>query len=476
VTVVEADRIVAGTTGYTTAKLTAQHTLIYDRLRSLFGPEAARWYARSQQDAVEHVGRLADELGIDCDLERLPAHTYVTDPDQVPQIRAEVAAAEEAGLPASLVTGTGLPFGVAAAIRVADQAQFHPRRFLLALARALVDRGGRIVERTRVVGLDEGAPCRLTTESGRTITARDVVVATHYPVFDRAGLFARLSPHRELVVAGPIPADADPRGMYLTTEQNTRSVRTAPYPDGRRLLIVTGESAKPGVGSTSERFERLAAWTREHFPAVELTYHWAAQDNQTTDGVPYIGRFHPGSRHVWVATGFGGWGMSNGVLAGRLLAARIAGDEPPWAGLYDPRRLHARAEAGALLRNNLEVAGHFVGDRLRETADRLHAVAERLPLVGDRPRRGSHVDSVDEIALDSGAIVRIGGKRCAVYRAPDGTVQAVSATCTHLGCLVAFNDAERSWDCPCHGSRFATDGSVLHGPATRPLEPRDVAG
>ena len=281
----------------------------------------------------------------------------------------------------------------------------------------------------------------------------DVVVATHYPVFDRALLFSRLEPRRELVVAAVLDADRAPRGMYITPEQHTRSVRTAPYGDGRRLLIVTGESSAPGSENAAERFVRLAAWTHEHFPTAEIAYRWATQDNDTTDRLPYVGHFHPGARHVFVATGFGGWGLSNGVMSGRLLTDLITGAEPPpWADLFDPRRLNPLREAPALLKLQLSVAGHFVGDRLRP----------------------SHVGSVAEIAPGDGAVVRVGGQRCAVYRDESGTAHAVSARCTHLGCLVRFNEAETAWECPCHGSRFAVDGSVLQGPATRPLAPRDL--
>jgi glycine/D-amino acid oxidase-like deaminating enzyme/nitrite reductase/ring-hydroxylating ferredoxin subunit len=452
VAVVEADRIVAGTTGYTTAKLTAQHSLIYDRLRSTFNVETARRYAASQLDAIDRVAAVTTELGIDCDLERLPAYTYVTSAGQVEQIRAEVDAAIAAGLPASLVTDTALPFEVAAAIRVDDQAQFHPRRYLLALAEDLTRRGGRVFERTRITGLDEGEPCRLTTEAGAIVTAREVVVATHYPIFDRAALFTRLVPRRELVVAAPIAAADDPGGMYLTTEDNTRSVRTAPWRDGQRLLIITGEHFKPGTDGVDERWRRLAEWSLAHFNTDGLAYHWAAQDNTTADTMPYVGRFHPGAEHVWVATGFNAWGMSNGVMAGRLLAALICGETLPWADIYDPRRIHPTMEAGTFLKANLTVAGHFIGDRLRP----------------------SHLDSPDDLPAGAGAIMRIAGQRCAVYRDSSGDLHAVSATCTHLGCTVAFNDAEQTWDCPCHGSRFAPDGSVLHGPATEPLASRPL--
>lgn len=447
VALLEADRIVTGTTGYTTAKLSSLHTLIYAQLRKSLGAEAARRYAESQQDAVEHVARVVEELGIDCDLERLPGFTYVEGQGRVDEIRAEVDAATEAGLPASFVTETDLPFPVAAAIRVEEQAQFHPRKYLLALAEDLTRSGGRIYERTRVVGLREGGTCRVTSERGATVTARNVVVATHYPVFDRAVLFTRLSPRRELVVAAALPSDADPKGIYITPEQSSRSVRTTPYRDGHRLLIVTGEMFTPGDGDVTERFARLVGWTQERFPGVEIAYRWAAQDNHTTDQVPYIGPLHIAAKSVYVAAGFGGWGMSNGVLAGRLLAAAVTGEAPEWAQLYDPRRLNLVREAGPLLSAQVKVARHFVGDRLCS----------------------SHVDSLDDIPAGSGAVLRIEGEQRAVFRDTAGGLHALSARCTHLGCIVQFNDAESAWECPCHGSRFGIDGQVLHGPANRPL-------
>jgi glycine/D-amino acid oxidase-like deaminating enzyme/nitrite reductase/ring-hydroxylating ferredoxin subunit len=452
VAVLEADRIAAGVTGHTTAKLSALHTLRYARLRDQRGPEAARLYARSQSEAVRRVAEVAAELGADCDFETVPAYTYAETEDTAAQAEAEAEAAREAGLPATFVTDTELPFPVAGAVRVADQAQFHPRKYLLALAADLTARGGRVFEHTRVTGLHDGEPCRVTTGDGARVTARDVVVATHYPVFDRALLFARLEPRRELVVAGPVPADLAPTGMYLTPDHGTRSVRTAPLAGGQRLLIVTGEHLLPGGASTEERFTRLTAWTREHFPGFSPTHRWAAQDNDTTDGVPFVGPFHPGSRHVYVATGFGGWGMSNGVMAGALLAAHITGrDLPPWAGLYDPRRFGPLREAPTLLKVQATVARHFVGDRLRAPSG----------------------EAVARIAPGGGAVVRVDGRHCAVHRDESGKLHAVSARCTHLGCLVRFNDAERTWDCPCHGSRFDVTGEVLQGPAVRPLERRE---
>lgn len=452
VALVEADRIVGGVTGYTTAKLSSLHTLIYSKLRKTHSAEAARLYAQSQQDAIETVAAVSDELGIDCELERLPAFTYVESPEQVEQINAEVEAAGDAGLAASFTTETGLPFDVAGAIRVEEQAQFHPRKYLLALADDIVAHGGRIYEGTRVSGLDEGQPCRVTTEAGNTVSARDVVVATHYPIFDRAMQFARLEPRREVVVAAVLPPERDPHGMYITPEQNMRSVRTAPYGDDR-LLIVTGEKFTPGTADVTQRYRDLVSWTTERFPGTEIVLRWAAQDNTTTDQVPFVGPLHPRAKNVYVASGFAGWGMSNGVMSGRLLAGHVLGSPPPWAGLYDPRRLQPVREAPSFLKLQAKVAKHFVGDRLRS------------------PR----VESVDDLEPGTGALVRVGGERCAVYKDPAGAVHAVSARCTHLGCLVQFNDAETAWECPCHGSRFDIDGAVIQGPANRPLERRDTS-
>ncbi|MGX1563342.1 FAD-dependent oxidoreductase [Streptomyces sp. NPDC055506] len=451
VAVLEAGRVAAGVTGHTTAKVTALHTLVYDKLRRTRGPEGARLYARSQSEAIERAAGIVEELGIDCEWESRSAYTYACDAGRVDELRAEARAAAEAGLPASFVTETGLPFPVAGAVRVTGQAQFHPRRYLLALASDLAEHGGRIYEDTAVLGLDEGEPCRLSTTTGATVRARDVVVATHYPIFDRALLFARLSPRRELVVAGTIPADRDPDGMFITPDEGIRSVRTAPHEGDRRLLIVTGEHFTPGTGDPRARFEHLTAWARDHFPDLDVTHRWATQDIDPTDTVPMVGPLHPGARHAYVATGFGGWGMSGGMMAGRLLTARIMGEECAWSGLYDPRRLRpAVREAPSFLKTQAKVAGHFVGDRLRP------------------------VPPVEALPPGEGAVVRADGHRLAVYRDDDGSLHAVSARCTHLGCLVAFNGAERAWECPCHGSRFDTDGKVIQGPATKPLEQRDI--
>ncbi|MFE9133225.1 FAD-dependent oxidoreductase [Streptomyces sp. NPDC007355] len=414
VVVLEAGRIAAGVTGHTTGKLTSLHGMIYERLRRRHDAEAAALYADAQEGALREVVRLCEELGVDAEIERRPAYTYTLDQDRAGDIGAEAAAAAAAGLRATTVTDTGLPYPVAAAVRVDGQLQFHPRRFLLGLADDLAAHGGRIHEGTRATGLHEGADCRLTVEGGITVHARDAVLATHFPLRCHTTLLMRLSLRRELVVAAAVEERHAPHGMYLTPEQDTRSVRTAPLPDGRRLLIVAGEGFEPGSGGVRARYERLEAWAREQLPGfaeAPRIHRWAAQDVHTADGLPCIGHEHPDTEHVYVATGFGGWGLSNGVAAGRLLTAHLTGaPRPAWTELVDPRRRLPARELPEVARHQATVARHFMEGRRA-------------------------------------------GRRC-----------------THMGCELGFDEAEQTWECPCHGSRFAQDGRVLQGPATRPLD------
>ncbi|MFF9909240.1 FAD-dependent oxidoreductase [Streptomyces sp. NPDC013457] len=456
VVVLEADRLAGGVTGHTTGKVTALHTAVYDTLRTKHGEEAARLYATSQSAAMRRVVEVAEELGVDCSLERRPAFTYCEGPDGTDALRAEAEAARAAGLDASFVTETGLPYPVAGAVRVEDQAQFHPVAYLRGLVDGLLARGVRLYENTRVTGVRGGEPCRVTTASGVGVSARHVVVATHHPLFDHALLATRLTQHRDLVIAGPLPTGQDPGGMYITEEGGKRSVRTAPLADGARLLIVTGEAFTPGGGEDTEAgYARLTAWTAERFPGVGITHRWAAQDNSSTDTLPLIGGLPTAGKNVYVATGFAGWGMTGGVLAGRLIASLVTGGREPWAALYDPARIGpALRSAPALLKTQWDTGKHFVKDRLETLGDGTNG-------------------PVDELRAGEGTVVRAGGGPCAVHRDDRGELHAVSAVCTHMRCLVAFNNAERTWECPCHGSRFGIDGEILQGPALKPLERRD---
>jgi glycine/D-amino acid oxidase-like deaminating enzyme/nitrite reductase/ring-hydroxylating ferredoxin subunit len=451
VVVVEMDRVAAGVTAYTTGKVTSLHGLHYTQVRSRFGADGARTYAEANEGALALIARLVRDGDIDCDFRRKPNVVYTEDPAERDRVRDEVEAARAAGLDASYTEQTDLPWPVAGAVRVGDQAEFHARRYLLTLAGEVHGDGGAIHERTRAVSVDDGEPCRVVTDRGEVI-AGDVIVATHYPMLDRGLFFARLSPERSYALAcrvrGPLP-----QAMYLSTESPAHSVRTAPL-DGEELLLVGGESHKTGQGGdTAERYRRLEAWARERFDVEEVLYRWSTQDAMPADGVPYVGLVSPVSRHVWTGTGYRKWGITNGTAAAMILADAIEGRGNPWASTFDANRFKPLAAAPTLLKENLNVGAHFVGDRLASPDG----------------------ESLEDLARGEGGIVVVDGERSAAYRDEDGTVHVLSPTCTHLGCFVTWNRAERSWDCPCHGSRFdAVDGHVIQGPAVHDLERRDL--
>ena len=450
VVVVEAGRIAEGVSGYTTAKVSVGHNLVYADLADRFDAQTAESYAHSQNEALVWLCETVEREGIDCDLERCPGLVYTESADERESIEQEVDAARAAGLPVELTTSSPLPYDIVAGVQYADQAQFHPRRYLLALAERIVALGGQVFESTRALDVDSGEqPCIVRTEHGE-VRAREVVVATHYPFLDRGLLFARLAPYRDVVVAFDIAADDDPGVIAISDgseEGGTHSVRTAPYRNGRRLLIVTGGQYKTGQSdAVEEQYDELAAWAKDRFGVGDPVHRWSTQDTSSVDRMPYIGKLPLSGDHVWVATGFSAWGMTGGTMAGLLLTDLLQGRDNPWSKVYDPSRKDVRASASKFVHENVNVAKELVQGQFRVD-------------IGD----------VSELEPGQAGILRGPDGRTAAYRDDAGVVHAVSARCTHLGCTVRFNDAEKSWDCPCHGSRFGIDGAVLHGPAVTPL-------
>jgi glycine/D-amino acid oxidase-like deaminating enzyme/nitrite reductase/ring-hydroxylating ferredoxin subunit len=444
VALIDSKRVVHGVTGHTTAKLTSGHGLIYANLAKTFGAEGARGYAESNEAAIQLVTGLAKELGIDCDLERQANFVYTEKAEEVRQIEDEFDAASRAGLSVSLVTETDLPFPVAGAIRLENQAQFHPRKYLLPLVEAVAGDGSHVFEQTRALDVEESDGCRVETDRG-TVVARNVIVATHIPFLDRGLFFAKEHPQRSYAIAVPLGTTRSPEGMYINVSPPTRSIRTAPFESGR-LLLLGGEGHKPGEEpETERRYRNLEELARDTFGITDPAVHrWSTQDYTTIDRLPYIGRLTRRSEHVWVATGFGKWGMSNGTLAAQILTDAILGRPNPWASLYDAKRVKPLASARKFTTENAKVATHWVRDRTTTQA-------------------------LEALQPGEGGIVEANGRRLAAYRDTEGIVQAVSPACTHLGCYVQWNGAEKSWDCPCHGSRFGADGTVIQGPAVKDL-------
>jgi glycine/D-amino acid oxidase-like deaminating enzyme/nitrite reductase/ring-hydroxylating ferredoxin subunit len=448
VAVVEAGRVVESVTGNTTAKVTALHSLIYDHLVSQFGEDGARQYADAQTAAIEKIASLVEEHKISCDFRRTPAYTYTEAEEDVDQIRAEVEAALRLGLPASYVETTPLPFPVRGAVKFDNQAQFHPRKYLLALVEKIPGNGSHVFEETRALDVEDGDPCRVKTNGG-TLTAKSVVITTHFPFKDPNIYFAAMHPGRSLVLGCRLNTPV-PEGTYIGTGEDMHSFRSNPAEDGGEIWMVGGEKFKTGQdGDIEERFKRLETYARARFDVRSIEYRWATQDNFTVDRVPYIGKLSAGSQNLYVATGFCGWGMTNSHVAAMLVTDMIRGRENPWAEVFDPSRFKPVTSAKDFISENLNVAKEFMADRIE----------------------APELDDLGKLPAGRGEVVEWKGEKVAIYKDDHGLVYSCSAKCTHMGCIVHWNNAEKSWDCPCHGSRFNFDGRVIQGPANQDLEP-----
>ncbi|MBB5958003.1 glycine/D-amino acid oxidase-like deaminating enzyme/nitrite reductase/ring-hydroxylating ferredoxin subunit [Saccharothrix tamanrassetensis] len=440
VAVVEAERVGGGVSGNNTAKVTALQSTVYSTIADKHGIHAASQYAEASMAGVSEVAALA--ATVDCDLRRAPAYTYAISPDELPAIDHEALTAARAGLPVDRDRGEGMgvPFEVYGAVRLDDQLALHPGRYVAGLAKLVDGDGSHVFERSRALRIDDGSPCEVHTTAG-VVTADRVVVATHYPILDRGLYFARLEPTRAYCVAASLRSGEPPTGLAISAGSPSWSLSAY-----RDLLIVCGQSHPTG-DRPDDPYGKLEAFAREHWDVERITHRWSAQDPSAYDQLPMIGSYTPGSTKLYVATAFMKWGLSTGTFAAMILSDLITGTENPWAERFSPHRFSLKS-APKLVGLNAKAAVSMVGDRLRPPDTR---TPEDVP-------RGE---------------ARVVGK-AGVYRDDEGALHAVSLRCTHLGCLVHFNDAERSWDCPCHGSRFDVDGNVLEGPATKPLPRHDL--
>ena len=451
VAVIESGHVAAGASGHTTAKVTSLHQLIYADLIQQIGEPKARLYGESNQAAIEYVATLVATEQIDCDFSRQSAYTFAEPDSELDHIKDEVEAALKLGLPASFVKETSLPFAIAGAVKFDNQAQFHVRKYLLHLAQTIPGDGSHLLEHTRVLKVEENDPCQVITDQGM-INARDVIVATHLPILDQGLFFAKTHPQRSYIVGAKIDPAQAPDGMFIGSGKASHSIRTTPY-EGGLLLLVGGEGHKVGtVTDTEACYQKLETYVRDRFGIDTLVYRWSNQDMVSFDQLPYVGKLTPFSHHTYVATGFSLWGMSKGVMSGMLLSDLILGQENPYAELYDATRATHFLKP-ELVKNGMDVAARWVGDRFKNLQS----------------------SDLAEVSKGEGKLLTINGDKIAAYRDEQGTVHAVSAVCSHLACIVSWNNAETSWDCACHGSRFSCDGKVIHGPSVKDLEQKDVS-
>lgn len=447
VRVIDAGRIAHGETGHTTAHLTEEVDEGFSRIRKEQGAEEARLVAQTGTDAIAFIERLVGELGIDCGFERLPAYVYTQSEKGLEDLKEEADAALEAGLAAEIVSEVPVRFTVLGAMRIDRQAQFHPTRYLSALVERLRSMGVEFSEETKVLSVEDGEPARVVTERG-TMTARDVLVTANVPVNQRGILQTKLPAFRTYAIAAK--TSDFPAALIWDDEDPYHYVRSHRTASGL-WIIIGGEDHRTGdERETDERYAALEAWARPRFDMGPVEHRWSGQIIEPPDGLPYIGR-NTLSEHVWVAAGYSGQGMTMGTFAGMMLGDLVEGRPSRWSDLYSPRRLPSMGSVKEYVKDNLEFPKRLVLDRLTD-----------YDVEGATPA---------ELAPGEGRIVEIEGKKVAAGRLDSGELCLLSPVCPHLGCDVQWNVAEKSWDCPCHGSRFTAEGRVVNGPASDNLRP-----
>lgn len=446
VALLEANTITHGTTGHTTAKITCQHGLIYDKIIKKMGEDRGRQYKEANEYAIKFISDLVKEKNIDCDFCYRPAYVYTKSYDYIEKIENEVKAATNLGIKASYLDKIPLSFEVLGAISFDNQAQFHPLKYLLTLAKEIPGDGSYIFEHTKAIDIEDEKKCTVITDSGKKVKGSKVIVASHFPFYDGMGMyFARIYVEKSYVLGVKIK-EKFPEGMFINAENPSRSLRSQRFNDGE-ILLVGGEHHKTGDKTkTNIHYENLKGFAEETFNLESILFRWSTQDCMTADGVPYVGKLTSKRDNIYVATGFGKWGMTNGTAASIILKDLITKGESPWSEVYDPARFTPLASLNNLVTQNLDVAAKLVEGKL-------------APIPKDV-----------EIKKGEAKVIEVDGERVGAYRDEEGELHVVDITCTHLGCELVWNEGEKTWDCPCHGSRFTYDGENVEGPAFNPLK------
>lgn len=441
VAVFEARKILQSTSGYTTAKITSQHGLIYHKIKNQLSEELAEQYATANETAIHMIKKISKENQIECNYTSQSAYIYTLQDKYIEKIQEETKTAEALGIKASYLETIPLDIPSKAAIRFDDQAQFHPRKFLIPLAENIIKNGGQIYEHSRITNLEEKDSFTLITNQNKKIKADKIIIASHYPCLNKSGFyFSRIYSERSYVIA--IKAKQQyPGGMYITAENPGRSLRNQKTKNGD-LILIGGEHHKTGQGEeTTLHYEKLIDFANKLYTVEDIPYHWSTEDCMTLDDLPYVGQLTSKTPNLYVTTGYGKWGMTNSIASAILLKNLILDGRSPWEDVYSPTRKISASSVGTFITQNTNVAKNFVEGKL--------------------------VSKPKEIQLnfDEGKVIDWEGQNIGVYKDKEGKIHIVDSTCTHLGCELKWNSAERTWDCPCHGSRFTYDGEVIKGPA-----------
>lgn len=447
VTLIDANQLCNGVTSCTTAKITAQHDLIYDELIRSHGLEKASIYYKAQEQGLNLIKDIVSDLQIECDLIIDEACLYSQSDDD--RLEREHQAYQALNINTELSDRTELPFAVKSALWMKNQARFHPLAFLNNIVEKLPSDECQLFENTVAVDVEkDGEKPFVVTKDGAKIHCKKVIVATHFPFIDQMGFyFARLHAEKSYVLALKTNQD-NPAGMYISIENPKRSIRQSTY-KGDNYLLVGGESHVTGRGETTiNHFKNLLDFSKRHFDVQECSYHWSTQDLVSTDKLPFVGEISGTSKNILVATGFRKWGFTNSAASAKLITDIITEVDNDFKDLVSPSRFGSLTGIG---KNIVTASKELISKKVKK----VDITAEELP-------------------SGKGGIVTVNGKKCGAYRDENNNLYVVDITCTHMGCELSWNSAENTWDCPCHGSRFSFDGSVIEGPAKERLKTIDL--
>jgi glycine/D-amino acid oxidase-like deaminating enzyme/nitrite reductase/ring-hydroxylating ferredoxin subunit len=456
VVVLEDGFVGSGETGRTTAHIVNALDDRFSEIAKRLGEKEALLAAASHSSAIDFIEKVVHDEKIDCEFMRIDGYLFLHPSDKLKTLEDEYEITNQIGLKTELLDRVpGVDFEKGPSLKFARQAQFHPLKYLRGLAEAVVRYGGRIYTETHAEEIKE----KMVTANGHLIEAENIVVATNSPVNDLVTMHTKQHPYRTYVVGALIPKGTVPYALWWDTGDMKSKwvpdpyhyVRLQPYDEQHDLLIGGGEDHKTGQAEAEhileeDRFTNLISWLKQRFPMMgETVYRWSGQVLEPVDSLAFIGR-NPGDEHIYISTGDSGNGMTHGTIAGMLIADLIQGVPNAWEKIYDPSRITLKA----------------AGDFLKEAGNMAAQYLDYLT-PGD-------LKSVENLAPNAGAIVNIGAKKAAVYRDEHNVLHAYSAVCPHLGCIVHWNNAEKSFDCPCHGSRFTCQGNVVNGPAQSDLK------
>ncbi len=448
VVVLDKDKIANHTTGHTTAKITSQHGLFYKYLINSFSKEFAKEYLEANELAISNIKNIIDTENIDCDFEKQDAYVFTKNESDLEKIKNEVDAVNSLGFNAEFTTTIPLPIkNVLGAIKFPNQAQFHPRKYIAGLVKSILSNNGEIYEDSKVYDIEKDTNHYITYTKNNKISSKYVILASHYPIINAPGFYFLKMYQETSHIIGIETNEPLFDGMYINSESPTLSYRTANY-DGKRLVLVGGFEHKTGSKiDLSNAYSFLEKNAKELYPDAKILYRWNTQDCVSLDKIPYIGEFSNLMPNMYVATGFKKWGMTSSNIAANIITDKILGKTNPYEDVFLSTRFHPL--------KNIEELGNLA----KEVTYSLTINKLNIP-----------EKTLNSIKSDEGDIVEIDNKKVGIYKDIDGNVFAVKPVCSHLGCELSWNNLDKTWDCPCHGSKFNYKGKSLYDPSIKDLE------